>query len=133
MTTSDILLELRKRRIELTPLGDRLRYRAPMGNMTPELRDAVVKNKSTLISVLGDRNGAQWIGIAVSVARKNAEGCFLCKWIVQGYDQRGRLVDVKGNLMGDYLFPVESQKEHLKIEIRRENDGTFSDIGGSRT
>jgi len=52
MTSSETLAELDRRGVVLEPNGDRLRYRAPQGALTPELREAITENKAEIISTL---------------------------------------------------------------------------------
>ena len=52
MTSSETLAELDRRGVVLEPNGDRLRYRAPQGALTPELREAMTENKAEIISTL---------------------------------------------------------------------------------
>lgn len=58
MTAADLLIELKTRGVELRPEGDNLRYRAPSGALTPELRDAVKTRKAELLAALRDRQPA---------------------------------------------------------------------------
>ena len=52
MTVTALLEELRRRKLELNLLGDRLRYRAPKVALTPELRRALVDLKPEVIAAL---------------------------------------------------------------------------------
>ena len=52
MTAVEVLGELRQRGVTLEPNGDSLRYRAPKGVLTVELREALVENKAELIQLL---------------------------------------------------------------------------------
>ena len=52
MTVTDILGELRQRGVILEPHGDRLRYRAPRGMLTPDLREALLENKIEILSTI---------------------------------------------------------------------------------
>ena len=52
MTSSEILTELDRRGVVLEPNGDKLRYRAPQGALTPKLREAITENKAEIISTL---------------------------------------------------------------------------------
>ena len=52
MTSSEILTKLDRRGVVLEPNGDKLRYRAPQGALTPELREAITENKAEIISTL---------------------------------------------------------------------------------
>ncbi|MGD0946783.1 MAG: hypothetical protein ABSA52_05065 [Candidatus Binatia bacterium] len=52
MTAVTLLDELRRRRVELIPEGVGLRYRAPKGALTPDLRQALAAHKVELLSLL---------------------------------------------------------------------------------
>ena len=52
MTSSETLAELDRRGVVLEPNGDKLRYRAPQGALTPELREAITENKAEILSTL---------------------------------------------------------------------------------
>ena len=52
MTFNETLAELYRRGVVLEPNGDKLRYRAPRGAMTSELRDAMAENKAEILSTL---------------------------------------------------------------------------------
>jgi amino acid adenylation domain-containing protein len=52
VTTVELLAELYERQIELWLDGDRLRYRAPEGSLTPELRSRVQQQKVEIIDLL---------------------------------------------------------------------------------
>ena len=52
MTSSETLAELDRRGVVLEPNGDKLRYRAPQGALTPELREAMAENKAEILSTL---------------------------------------------------------------------------------
>ncbi|MCW5967585.1 MAG: hypothetical protein KIT57_03665 [Blastocatellales bacterium] len=56
MTLDTLLDELQERGIELTPAGDRLRYRAPQGALTPELKQAIAERKPELLAILGEKH-----------------------------------------------------------------------------
>ena len=52
MTSTDLLHELTRRGVILEPSGDRLRYKAPVGVMTPELKQALADQKASLLQIL---------------------------------------------------------------------------------
>ena len=52
MTSSETLAELDRRGVVLEPNGDKLRYRAPQGALTSELREAMEENKAEILSTL---------------------------------------------------------------------------------
>ena len=52
MTSGETLAELERLGVVLEPNGNKLRYRAPQGALTPELREAITENKAEIISTL---------------------------------------------------------------------------------
>ena len=52
MTADETLAELHRRGVILEPNGDRLRYRAPQGALTPELREAMAEHKGEILSTI---------------------------------------------------------------------------------
>ena len=44
MTSGETLAELERLGVVLEPNGNKLRYRAPQGALTPELREAITEN-----------------------------------------------------------------------------------------
>jgi hypothetical protein len=52
MQVSDVLAELRQRRIELSVVGQALHYRAPRGALTPELRRSLAEHGAELLTAL---------------------------------------------------------------------------------
>lgn len=52
MTVAALIEELTRLGVTLTPEGDRLRYRAPAGAITPELKQRIVEQKLEIIAVL---------------------------------------------------------------------------------
>jgi len=52
VTAEALLQELQSRGVQLTPEGDRIRYRAPRGALTPELRARLSEHKGEVLSVL---------------------------------------------------------------------------------
>lgn len=52
MTPLDLLAELERRNVKLTLSGDKLRLNAPAGVLTPELKEAVRRQKPALIALL---------------------------------------------------------------------------------
>ena len=57
MTTSEILANMSQLGIELWAENDQLRFRAPRGVLTPDLRAELASKKSELLSLLQERNG----------------------------------------------------------------------------
>ena len=65
MTSGETLAELERLGMVLEPNGNKLRYRAPQGALTPELREAITENKAEIISTLrrlGDGQAPHWTG-----------------------------------------------------------------------
>ncbi len=52
MTAAEVLTTCREAGIRLEAAGDRLRYEAPSGTLTPELRDTLTRHKAELLSLL---------------------------------------------------------------------------------
>lgn len=52
MTARELLSELQARGVKLTPTSQGLRYRAPRGVLTPELKEALAHNKEEIIGFL---------------------------------------------------------------------------------
>ncbi|MFP5284214.1 MAG: condensation domain-containing protein, partial [Thermoanaerobaculia bacterium] len=52
MTTVKLIAELRERQVELWLEGDRLRYRAPEGGLTPELRSRLQEHRERIVEFL---------------------------------------------------------------------------------
>jgi len=59
VSTAEFLQKTRERGIVLEADGDTLRYRAPKGSLTPELRAAMARHKGEIIAALasGERTG----------------------------------------------------------------------------
>jgi hypothetical protein len=56
MNLNQFLAELTEQGVKLWSEGDTLRFRAPKGVITPELRDLLVLDKGKLISLLSQSN-----------------------------------------------------------------------------
>ena len=52
MTTVELLTTCRQAGIHLEAAGDKLRYEAPPGTLTPELRDTLTHHKAELLTLL---------------------------------------------------------------------------------
>ena len=52
MTSGETLAELERLGVVLEPNGDKLRYRASEGALTPKLREAMAENKTEILSAL---------------------------------------------------------------------------------
>ena len=59
MTVEFLLTELRRRGVELAVDDDQLRYRAPRGILTAELRTVLIARKVELLAALRDGSGSQ--------------------------------------------------------------------------
>lgn len=86
MTMQDVLRETSRLGIHLEVCEDRLRYRAPKGSMTPELRAALVAHKTTLLPVVERLDAMRRLAVdaprPIACARESAVGgpgqCFSC-------------------------------------------------------
>jgi len=58
VTPTAILNELQTRRVVLFVEGGALRYRAPKGAITPELRQALIENKTDILTAITSGKGA---------------------------------------------------------------------------
>jgi hypothetical protein len=54
MTAAALLAELQRRGASLTANGDKLRVEAPVGTLTPDIREALVRFKPALLAILND-------------------------------------------------------------------------------
>ncbi len=52
MTAAEVMAELEQRGIVLQPNGDRLQYKAPVGALTPELRQLLVEHKAVILNLI---------------------------------------------------------------------------------
>lgn len=59
MTPQELLAELDRRGVILTPVGDKLRYDAPAGVLTPDLKEAMRQHKADLLVLLRARENAK--------------------------------------------------------------------------
>lgn len=55
MNAAELLSELERRGVALEAAGDRLRFDAPRGALTPELRTAMAEHKAELLGLLDRR------------------------------------------------------------------------------
>jgi hypothetical protein len=98
MTVQEILTESAERGIRLVGCGDRLRYEAPPGAMTPTFRDRLEAQKPALLAVLWrlEAMRASVGKLPVVVARLEATGgpgrCFSCGESLEHPDGYGRCV-----------------------------------------
>ena len=82
MNTLDLLAELKRLNVKLSLAGDKLRLEAPAGTLTPKLKEALVKHKPALMSLLSGQpvEVLFWPGVKSNVYRARqtcleAEGC----------------------------------------------------------
>ncbi|MGD0950447.1 MAG: hypothetical protein ABSA52_23895 [Candidatus Binatia bacterium] len=54
MTAAALLAELRRLGAFLTVVGDKLRVEAPVGTITPEIRETLARFKPALLAILND-------------------------------------------------------------------------------
>jgi len=98
MTACEIMAEAKRRGIRLLAKVDRVRCEAPRGAMTPELRDAVVRQKSDLLAILWRLEAMRRLAIedprpavyAVGSARGGPGRCFSCGDALEHPDAYGR-------------------------------------------
>jgi len=69
MTAIDLLAELKRLNIKVSVNGDKLLLNAPVGVITPELKEAVLKHKPELIAILSRQPVEEvfWPGIKAKV------------------------------------------------------------------
>lgn len=58
----------------------------------------------------------------IGLLRKRAtdasgKGCFLCRLIVEDFDQNGKLTDHPKDAMGKGLFPYNGKTTHIRLEL----------------
>ena len=70
MIVDDLIRTLANRDVELYLVGDRLRFRAPEGALTPELRSEIGAQRTTIIEHLR----------AASVMATELKRCTRCDW-----------------------------------------------------
>lgn len=86
MTLREVLTETSRLGVRLEAQGDRLRYQAPKGAMTPELRAGLVAYKTDLIPVVWRIEAMRRLAVdaprPIAYARESATGgpglCFSC-------------------------------------------------------
>ena len=73
MTTDELLTELSQRRIGLSVDSGKLRFRAPAGSLTPELRGAIAGHRTEIIRRLqaGQDSTATAVADCVACARRD--------------------------------------------------------------
>lgn len=52
MSTIDLLIDLHRRGVRVRPNGDNLKFNAPVGVMTPEIRATLAEHKPQIIELL---------------------------------------------------------------------------------
>ncbi len=82
MNTLDLLAEFKRLNVKLSLAGDKLRFEAPAGVLTPEIKEALRQHKAALIALLSGRPVEMvfWPGVKSNVYRARqtcleAEGC----------------------------------------------------------
>jgi hypothetical protein len=82
MTLLGLLAELEERNVKVFLAGDKLRLEAPAGVLTPDMKEALVKHKPALMSLLSGQpvEVLFWPGVKPNVYRARqtcleAEGC----------------------------------------------------------
>ena len=65
--------------IQLYPEGERIRYRAPRGALTDELRRAIVLHRVELLTLLRRPNGAYCCSACERFAFPEPTMCFWCR------------------------------------------------------
>ncbi len=88
MTTLELLQDLQKRDIRLECAGDKLRYDAPKGGLTPELRTVLIEQKAALLALLSEVASQHEAGQA-STEEEIATVCSLCGAEVECYSDQG--------------------------------------------
>ena len=71
MSVDQILSHIRQRGIRLTPDGDRIKYKAPSGAMTPELADSIRTHRQEIIRILNQDSKIESAILLESHARAN--------------------------------------------------------------
>lgn len=89
MTVDQLLADLTGGRVTLFLDGDRLRFRAPEGALTPELRELIAEHRAAIIKRL--RRGANG-------AMARPSGCVICdrQYWVDDPPQNGRICTICG-------------------------------------
>jgi len=64
----EVLTELRHRGVELTVANGELRYRAPRGVLTPELRATLSAHKTELVAMLSEPAEPRWLDLVDCLA-----------------------------------------------------------------
>ena len=70
MTAEALLHELHSRGVQLTPEGDRIRYRAPRGALTPDLKARLREHKGEVLAVLQGQAGLFDLGSALEIRQE---------------------------------------------------------------
>ena len=71
MTPLDLLAELRKRNVEVTPAGDKLHLKGKGGGLPPGLKEAIQQHKPALMALLSGQPVEEtfWPGVKSKVYR----------------------------------------------------------------
>jgi hypothetical protein len=92
MTTSELLTSLRDRGVVLTVRNDRLVFDAPVGVMTPELRDLLTEHKAELLLEL---NGYWKTAASTLLAQVNDD---LRDDLLYLFEERAAICEFDGNM-----------------------------------
>jgi hypothetical protein len=71
MTVAELFRCLADRRVELYLDGDRLRYRAPEGALTPDLRDKISAQRSAIIDHLRAATATDVVGTRCTICDRH--------------------------------------------------------------
>lgn len=55
--------------------------------------------------------------LRMRIPDKAGVGCFLCRMIVEDFDQSGKLTDAPYDLNGKGTFPFSGKRDHIRIEL----------------
>ena len=125
MNAQHLLKNLRSKGVQFQVIGDRIRYQAPYGILTERMRSMLKRRKDELLPLLRKRHasdqsdaivGPEWLREAVAVAGQRSNDCFLCKWISASFREGELHPSGHRNALGEDLFPVHSQIDHLRLE-----------------
>ena len=116
MSPSTLLADLRQRGLELRADGEHLRYRAPGGVLTPELRRALVEHKPDLLAELAaEAARAEWERLDDELGEMNQR---FFELLEEGErDAAKRLQDELRRLVGDEWHPARVRLARLEHRL----------------
>ena len=114
MTASSLLADLDTQGIRLYPEGEQLRVDAPKGLLTPELRQALTKNKADLLKALQERQGQDWGGRSLEHVMVMSADAFR---------EAGIAVTIQSFLLGETV--VLASCEAMARQIRSESMAAY--------